>query len=376
MFQITVKISLNDCLACSGCITSAETILVEEQSLTRFLDGIVGKQLCVVTVSPQSVCSIAVKRGLSTSQAARLIASYFFSREEAYQEFLSRSIRPILVSSCPGFVCYAEKSHDAFLLPYISNVRSPQAIHGALVKDFLSRRLEIPATSIYHASVMPCFDKKLEAARLDFCVPGTEVRETDCVISTVEVDSVLDDVETTGNVEEKGWLGDFPRGVLYGNEGGTSGGFATSIVRRFVSEHGGEITEEKVDRNLDVISARRDGNTILRVARIYGFRNIQNFVRKMKNNKPTYDYIEIMACPNGSFYPLSKSSSGPMGVWEVLHLGCANGGAQIRADIVEKRDHILRNVENAYSTIQNDAAEEMRYSSLYIDIFFLFSFCE
>lgn len=352
--KITVKISLNDCLACSGCITSAETILVEEQSLTRFLDGIVGKQLCVVTVSPQSVCSIAIKRGLSTSQAARVIASYFFSRgihfvvdssfgralclEEAYQEFVSRSIRPILVSSCPGFVCYAEKSHDAFLLPYISNVRSPQAIHGALVKDFLSRRLEIPAASIYHASVMPCFDKKLEAARLDFCVPGTEVRETDCVISTVEVDSVLDDVETTDNVEEKGWLGDFPRGVLYGNEGGTSGGFATSIVRRFVSEHGGETTEEKVDRNLDVISVRRDGNTILRVARIYGFRNIQNFVRKMKNNKPTYDYIEIMACPNG----------------------CANGGAQIRADIVEKRDYILRNVENAYSTIQNDANEEMR----------------
>lgn len=32
----TVKISLNDCLACSGCITSAETILVEEQSVTRW----------------------------------------------------------------------------------------------------------------------------------------------------------------------------------------------------------------------------------------------------------------------------------------------------------------------------------------------------
>ncbi|KAJ1366888.1 hypothetical protein KIN20_027671 [Parelaphostrongylus tenuis] len=72
-----IKISLNDCLACSGCITSAETILVEEQSLTT--DGIAGKQLCVVTVSPQSVCSIAVKRGLSVSQAAQLIASYFFS---------------------------------------------------------------------------------------------------------------------------------------------------------------------------------------------------------------------------------------------------------------------------------------------------------
>jgi iron only hydrogenase large subunit-like protein len=27
-----VKVSLHDCLACSGCITSAETVLIEQQS--------------------------------------------------------------------------------------------------------------------------------------------------------------------------------------------------------------------------------------------------------------------------------------------------------------------------------------------------------
>ncbi|KAK6051343.1 hypothetical protein COOONC_11152, partial [Cooperia oncophora] len=68
-----VKISLNDCLACSGCITSAETVLVEEQSISRLLEGMSGKQISVVTVCPQSVCSIAVKRKISVSQAgARL----------------------------------------------------------------------------------------------------------------------------------------------------------------------------------------------------------------------------------------------------------------------------------------------------------------
>lgn len=258
--------------------------------------------------------------------------------EEAYQEFLSRSSRPIFVSSCPGFVCYAEKSHDAFLLPYLSNVRSPQAIHGALVKDFLCRRFGIPTTSTYHASVMPCFDKKLEAARPDFFVPGTEVRETDCVISTVEIDGLLDSVENIVDVEEEGWLGDFSRGKLYGNEGRTSGGFATEIIKRFIYDHGGEIAEEKINRNLDVISVNKDGNVVLRVARIYGFQNIQNFVRKMKNNKANYDYVEIMACPNG----------------------CGNGGAQIRAQTAEKRDNVLKSVEHAYSTILNDATEEIR----------------
>ncbi|KAK6046125.1 iron only hydrogenase large subunit domain protein [Cooperia oncophora] len=314
-----------------------------------------GKQISVVTVCPQSVCSIAVKRKISVSQAARMIASYFFSKgahyvvdstfgrsfclEEAYHEFESRSSRPLLVSSCPGLVCYAEKSHDAFLLPFLSKVRSPQAVTGALVKDYLSRRFEVPVDSIYHAAVMPCFDKKLEASRPDFYVPGTDsVRETDCVISTVEVDSLLDDVDNITESEVEGWLGDFSRGVLYGNPGGTSGGFAEMLVRRFVSHHGGEVKEERLAKNLEVLTVRQNEEAVLRVARVYGFRNIQNLVRKMKNNKSLYDYVDVQACPNG----------------------CGNGGAQIRADTAEERERILSNVEEAYAAMQGDATQKMR----------------
>lgn len=348
-----VKISLNDCLACSGCITSAETVLVEEQSITRLLEGMTDKQLFVVTVSPQSVSSIAVKRQISASDAARLIATYFFSKgahyvidssfgrafclEEAYTEFQSTSARPLLVSACPGFVCYAEKSHDGFLLPFLSKVRSPQAVNGALVKDYLSRHLHVPIESIYHAAVMPCFDKKLEASRPDFYVPGTEVRETDCVISTVEVAGLLDEVDTVTETEKDGWLSNFSRGVLYGNPGGTSGGFTEMLVRKLVSENGGEISEEKLAKNVEVVVVKRDGEVTLRAARVYGFRNIQNLVRKMKSNKCNYDYVEVMACPSG----------------------CANGGAQIRAETAEERDRVLSSVEEVFSTLVEDAWPEM-----------------
>jgi iron only hydrogenase large subunit-like protein len=33
----TAKISLQDCLACSGCITSAETVLIQQHSIAQFL---------------------------------------------------------------------------------------------------------------------------------------------------------------------------------------------------------------------------------------------------------------------------------------------------------------------------------------------------
>lgn len=33
---------------------------------------------------------------------------------------------PMLASACPGWVCYAEKTHGDYALPYISTVKSPQ----------------------------------------------------------------------------------------------------------------------------------------------------------------------------------------------------------------------------------------------------------
>lgn len=44
------------------------------------------------------------------------------------------------------------------------------------------------------------------------------------------------------------------------------------------------------------------------MAQCYGFRNIQNVVRSIKQSKCPYSYIEIMACP----------------------VGCFNGGGQVK----------------------------------------------
>jgi iron only hydrogenase large subunit-like protein len=47
---------------------------------------------------------------------------------------------PILASSCPGWICYAEKTHGE-LLPYVSAVKSPQQVMGTLVKHWLGPKL-------------------------------------------------------------------------------------------------------------------------------------------------------------------------------------------------------------------------------------------
>ena len=54
------KISLTDCLACSGCVTSAETVLIQQHSVEEFLklfDDPLNQ--VVVAISPQSISSMA-----------------------------------------------------------------------------------------------------------------------------------------------------------------------------------------------------------------------------------------------------------------------------------------------------------------------------
>ena len=46
---------------------------------------------------------------------------------------------PMLASACPGWVCYAEKTHSE-MLPFISRTKSPQQVMGTLVKNWLGSK--------------------------------------------------------------------------------------------------------------------------------------------------------------------------------------------------------------------------------------------
>lgn len=139
--------------------------------------------------------------------SAEFVFDTTFSREfslmESSREFVTRFKNarnggsadklPVLASACPGWICYAEKTHGSFILPYISAVRSPQQIMGALVKDYLAKRvLDTTPDAIFHVCVMPCYDKKLEASRKDFFNEFHQSKDVDCVLSTIEIEQLLE----------------------------------------------------------------------------------------------------------------------------------------------------------------------------------------
>ncbi|KAJ1444968.1 iron hydrogenase, partial [Pelagophyceae sp. CCMP2097] len=80
---------------------------------------------------------------------------------------------PLVTSACPGVVCFIEKSCPK-VLPHVSSARSPMSALGALIKQRDGAVLPAGAWDkpVAHVAVMPCADKKLEAARRDFLDDG------------------------------------------------------------------------------------------------------------------------------------------------------------------------------------------------------------
>ncbi|KAF2496242.1 iron hydrogenase [Lophium mytilinum] len=444
------QISLTDCLACSGCVTSAEAVLVSLQSHTEVLNtldahpsihepwlsqnGLNGitngntrisnglsngsngnhaapeGMLFVASVSPQTRASLAATFAVSESQAGNMISQLLsgpmglkaggahgssftwvidtnvvrdaclVSAADEVLSTLSPSTttsppssnggaidtppkKPILTSACPGWICYAEKTHP-YVLPHLSRLKSPQALTGTLLKSVLSLRYNIPPSRIWHLAIMPCFDKKLEASRSELTstawLPSqplsSPIRDVDCVITAREL---LHLASTRGipfaslpltplplstripfpDPKLDAFLFPRARRGAQAPVAGSSGGYLHHILRTYQTQHPGSVLRAERGRNADVVeytltAAGGSGDVVVRMARYYGFRNIQNLVRRLKPPKASrlpgsrgavrrpaggqeakeYAYVEVMACPGG----------------------CTNGGGQVRAGEVEE----------------------------------------
>ncbi|XP_027512462.1 cytosolic iron-sulfur assembly component 3 [Corapipo altera] len=368
------KITLNDCLACSGCITSAESVLITQQSHEELCKVLAGnkaaapneQKLVVVSVSPQSRASLAAKCKMGVLETAKKLTTFLkslgvhyvfdttfsrnFSLLESQREFVRRFRRqtedrkalPMLASACPGWICYAEKTHGSFIIPYISTTKSPQQVMGSLVKGYFAEQQHLTPDQIYHVTVMPCYDKKLEASRPDFFNQQYQTRDVDCVITTGEVLKLLEQEGVSLSDVDPGPLDTMLSSAaeeLSTHPGGGSGGYLEHIYRHAAKELFGiqvDAIEYKPLKNKDFqeVTLQRDGEVLLQFALAYGFRNIQNLVQKLKRGKSPYHYVEVMACPSG----------------------CLNGGGQIKLEGGSKDE--LQHVERLYDSPKAEIPEE------------------
>ena len=137
----------------------------------------------------------------------------------------------------------------------LAQVKSPQQIMGTIVKEFLPGKVQIDPTRVYHVTVMPCFDKKLEASRGDFQNIVTEAPEVDCVVTALEIEemltkegltladcssSPLDSILGKENVSQGS-------NILQAGGASGSGGWAEGVVRHLSSQILGQKLEEQIE---------------------------------------------------------------------------------------------------------------------------------
>ncbi|KAG5486288.1 hypothetical protein CUR178_07599 [Leishmania enriettii] len=486
-----VKITLQDCLACSGCVTTAETVLVSAQSRHEIVSALFASSSSatktgstsrprLVSISSQSCASLAAylhmpmtavyeliagfmratltmtavreaaRKGKAAAAAAKSVGDAMGNEEETkpgeevsrapqtaatdaattvlheleaaiyvvdleWAEQLSaeltakeyeRRLRcggsagvgplPLIVSACPGWVCYCEKQGST-LLPHLCPVMSAQGIAGSYAKRTV-------AADLYHVSIQPCFDRKLEAARdsiVSTIAPGAEEMDTpvfytDCVLSTAELLEWMKEEDPT-----LPWRGRLDTNVaaaaaslagdnctvhaaqqpVQSNEEempasvpplaasavsqhahnaarlAGSGSYHQSVITHRLCTEGAAALpssssspstfatieyEVKRNRNHQLATCAALPDEVFCIG--YGFQQIQNVVRGLKKRLPamrSYTFIELMACPDG----------------------CLNGGGQLQlaqqlhAEVLDAViDAYAKNVEESRAKRGPDAA--------------------
>lgn len=413
-----IQITLQDCLACSGCITTAETMLVTSQSREEVVHARRQwpRRPVVVSLSDQAVCSIAAQLGKSALDTYHTLSGFFrhvvgativmdlawatkLSTEQTTAEYFRRlheapSSLPLIVSACPGWVCYCEKQYPE-LLPHLCHIMSAQGIAGSIVKRLqalgalsIEARSSHPTlfgvpqessgvvstppppgsivppppppidetrTDVFHLSVQPCFDRKLEAAR-DHSPPDEEAMQqyqyTDCVLSaqevlmwlmecdpegTVQWATALDDIVLPPSFKGQHHMGDRSDLIRTSKtEMLGSGGYHAHLLSQIAAITSTAATPMivyDVKRNHNHCIARLEGSGALPAPHLvtvaYGFQHIQNIVRgirrKLQSTLP-YTFIELMACPEG----------------------CLNGGGQVRTT---SHDETLQSVRSTFQAL-------------------------
>lgn len=193
---------------------------------------------------------------------------------------------------------------------------------------------------------MPCYDKKLEASRPDFYCEADGTRDVDCVLTTGELAAWMQSSNICANAGQPEVIpSSLELPCLLQHPGSSSGSYMHSLLNdaslAAKDDYSDIQLHVRVLRTKDFCeftlhgipntSSSAESTVLFKGATCYGFRNVQNLVRKLPGTiassgprpsmgrrrkapllagprvmpsfagapVPQYDYVEVMACPSG-----------------------------------------------------------------------------
>lgn len=233
--------------------------------------------------------------------------------KELVDHIARKSQGPLFTSCCPSWTRYADLFYPE-MTKYISRVKSPMMIQGALVKSWFAREKKIDPSKIDHVVFMPCTAKKYEMfnkgydSAFKFSRQKDEFWDIDCALTTRETSYLL--AERGISDLEDGPDGGFDSimgqssgaGRIFGGTGGVmEAALRTAYWLLNKKDPPKELLDWEENRSVENFrSAQVDlGKIKINAAVVHGIPAIKKVLDEIRKNENAYDFVEVMVCPGG-----------------------------------------------------------------------------
>ena len=210
---------------------------------------------------------------------------------------------PMFTSCCPGWVRFL-KSQYPDMTGCLSTAKSPQQMHGAIIKTYFADKIHEDPENIFSVSIMPCIAKKAECALPTMDSTGTGP-DVDVVLNTREFVNYLRslniDIYSLPEDEFDSPCGEGSgAGVIFC----TTGGVMEEALRTCYNMATGENPEPDAFYGIRGMDGWREASidiagTTVKVAVVSGLGNARRLIEAVRKKKVFYHFVEVMACPGG-----------------------------------------------------------------------------
>jgi NADH-quinone oxidoreductase subunit G len=223
---------------------------------------------------------------------------------ELVERLRKHKLLPMFTTCCPSWYMFVERMYPS-LIPYLSTVKSPQAILASVVKTYFRESINVEKGKLVHMVLAPCAMKKEEAKRTELWAYKDEPN-IDLVLTTKEAVELFNTLQLDfKNVKPQDF--DNPLGLSSGAGAifGTTGGVMEATLRTAYYYYCGKDLENFYLEDVRNTGLKKEGKIDfagieLNICTVNSLEEIKPILEEIKaTGSSKYQFIEVMNCPLG-----------------------------------------------------------------------------